>query len=75
MMIFANLLLIGSFLALAQNSVRASAYLKGFRTPASHWREGMHGGRRPKSLEGGKRGGVRSDAGVGLWGIGRRCLI
>ena len=24
----------------------------------------MHGGRRPKSLEGGNRGGVRTDAGV-----------
>src|ERR1700741_4847081 len=35
----------------------ASAFVKGFRTPASHWREGMHGGRRPKSLEGGNRGG------------------
>ena len=31
--------------------------VKGFRTPASHWREGVHGGRRPKSLEGGNRGG------------------
>src|SRR6516164_4238089 len=35
-------------------------------------REGLHGGRRPKSLEGGNRGGVRADAGVGLWGICRR---
>ena len=34
--------------------------------------EGVHGGRRPKSLEGGNRGGVRADAGVGLWGICRR---
>jgi hypothetical protein len=32
----------------------------------------MHGGRRPKSLEGGNRGGVRADAGVALWGICRR---
>jgi len=31
--------------------------VKGFRTPANHWREGVHGGRRPKSLEGGNRGG------------------
>src|SRR5205807_8914806 len=30
--------------------------VKGFRTPASHGRVGMHGGRRPKSLEGGNRG-------------------
>ena len=31
--------------------------VKGFRTPASHWREGVHRGRCPKSLEGGNRGG------------------
>ena len=30
--------------------------VKGFRTPASHWRAGVYGGRRPKSLEGGNRG-------------------
>ena len=35
----------------------------------------MHGGRRPKSLEGGDRGGVGTDAGVDLWGIWCRCLI
>src|SRR5205085_8106354 len=33
-----------------------SVSVKGFRTPASHGRVGMHGGRRPKSLEGGNRG-------------------
>src|SRR5437868_5052365 len=33
-----------------------SGIVKGFRTPASHGRVGMHGGRRPKSLEGGNRG-------------------
>jgi hypothetical protein len=44
---------------------RRTGIVKGFRTPASHWREGMHGGRRPKSLEGGKTaGGVRTDAGI-----------
>jgi transposase len=31
--------------------------VKGFRTPARHRHEGMHGGRCPKSLEGGNRGG------------------
>jgi hypothetical protein len=36
---------------------------------------GPHGGRRPKSLEGGNRGGVRTDAGVDLWGICRRRLV
>jgi hypothetical protein len=29
----------------------------------------MHGGRRPKSLEGGNRGGVRTGSDVGLWGF------
>src|SRR6267378_2281791 len=38
-------------------TARRSGVVKGFRTPASHWREGVHGGRRPKSLEGGNRGG------------------
>ena len=33
-----------------------SGIVKGFRMPASH-AEGLHGGRRPKSLEGGNRGG------------------
>jgi hypothetical protein len=28
------------------------ASVKGFRTPASHWREDVHGGRRPKTLNG-----------------------
>ena len=39
-----------------------AALVKGFRTPASHWREGVHGGRRPKSLEGGNRGESASAA-------------
>jgi hypothetical protein len=34
-----------------------SGIVKGFRTAARHRREGVHGGRRPKSLEGGNRGG------------------
>ena len=37
--------------------------------------EGLHGGRRPKSPEGGNRGGVRTEADVDLWGICRCCLI
>jgi hypothetical protein len=41
--------------------------VKGFRMPARRRREGMHGGRRPKSLEGGNRGGVRIGGGVRLW--------
>jgi hypothetical protein len=52
-----------------------AASVKSFRTPASHGRVGTHGGRRPKSLEGGNRGRVRTDAGVDLWGIWRRWLI
>ena len=32
-----------------------SGIVKGFRMPASHRAEGLHGGRRPKSLEGGNR--------------------
>jgi len=45
--------------------------LKGFRTPAIHWREGPRGGRRPKGLEGGNRGrlpftGVRGRAEAGV---------
>jgi len=34
-----------------------TAIVKGFRMPARHRRVGVHGGRRPKSLEGGNRGG------------------
>src|SRR5690349_21002153 len=34
--------------------------VKGFRTPARHRAEGLHGGRRPKSPEGGNRGGVQT---------------
>jgi hypothetical protein len=37
--------------------VRRAALVKGFRMPARHRREGVHDGRRPKSLEGGNRGG------------------
>jgi hypothetical protein len=44
-------------------------FVKGFRTPAICRREGMHGGRRPKSLEGGNRGGVCAGGGVSLWGF------
>jgi len=36
---------------------RKTAIVKGFRMPARHRRVGVHGGRRPKSLEGGNRGG------------------
>jgi hypothetical protein len=35
----------------------------------AHRREGMLGGRRPKSLEGGNRGGVRDGGGVDLWDL------
>ena len=34
-----------------------TAVVKGFRMPAGHRGVGVHGGRRPKSLEGGNRGG------------------
>src|SRR5215471_21149774 len=37
--------------------LRTSGIVKGFRMPARRRREGVHGGRRPKSLEGGNRGG------------------
>jgi hypothetical protein len=47
----------------------ASGIVKGFRMPARRRREGMHGGRRPKSLEGGNRGAVRTGGGVRLWGF------
>src|SRR5438874_4528767 len=36
---------------------RAAGIVKGFRTPAGHGRDEMRGGRRPKSLGGGNRGG------------------
>ena len=42
-------------------------HVKGFRTPASQWRDEMLGGRCPKSLRGGNRGGVCAGSGVGLW--------
>src|SRR5882762_5821539 len=38
-------------------SARRSGIVKAFRTPGSRRRAGVHGGRRPKSLEGGNRGG------------------
>jgi hypothetical protein len=50
--------------------IAMTGIVKGFRMPARHRREGMHGGRRPKSLEGGNRGGVRDGGGVDLWGFG-----
>lgn len=40
--------------------------------PAVRGRERMYGGRRPKSLEGGNRGGVRAGGGIGLWGFNAR---
>src|ERR1700730_4215739 len=49
--------------------LRTTGIVKGFRTPARRRREGIHGGRRPKSLEGGNRGGVCAGSGVGLWGF------
>ena len=52
-----------------------TAIVKGFRMPAGRRRAGMHGGRRPKSLEGGNRGGVRTDAGVDLWDSGAVCAV
>jgi hypothetical protein len=33
-----------------------SGFVKGFRTPASHWHDEILGGRGPKSLKGGNRG-------------------
>src|SRR5215468_3049631 len=52
-----------------RNKTREGRHLnvKGFRTPASQWRDEMLGGRRPKSLRGGNRGGVCAGSGVGLW--------
>ena len=43
--------------------------------PARHRRAGKHGGRRPKSLEGGKRGDVRAGGGVSLWGFKARLWV
>src|SRR6516162_778646 len=43
--------------------------VKGFRTPARQGRDGIVGGRRPKSLKGGNRGGICAGIGVGLWGF------
>src|SRR6516164_2838603 len=46
--------------------------LRVFRMPAVRGRGRIHGGRRPKSLEGGNRGGVCAGGGVGLWGFNAR---
>src|SRR5271166_511250 len=43
-----------------RSSSKTSHTVKGFRMHARRRREGRHGGRRPKSLEGGNRGGVRT---------------
>ena len=40
----------GSNLAARSRSREWPEIVKGFRTPASDWREGVHGGRRPKTL-------------------------
>jgi hypothetical protein len=48
-------------------AIGTALHVKGFRTPASQWRDEMLGGRRPKSLRGGNRGGVCAGSGVGLW--------
>ena len=50
-------------------SLRTAGIVKGFRTPARHGGGRMRGGRRPKSLEGGNRGGVCAGGGVSLWGF------
>jgi hypothetical protein len=41
----------GSNLPVPEASAGRSANVKGFRTPASHWREGMHGGRKASREE------------------------
>jgi len=46
-----------------------TGFVKGFRTPAIRRREGMHEGRRPKSLEGGNRGGSWRRRWCRLWGF------
>ena len=51
---------------------RTADIVKGFRTPAGHGRDEGLGGRRPKSIEGGNRGGVCASGGVGLWGFSAR---
>src|SRR4029077_7470896 len=55
--------------------IRMAVFVKGFRTPASHWREDVHGGRRPKSLEGGNRGGSLRRRRCRAMGIERPRLI
>jgi hypothetical protein len=54
---------------------KLAGIVKGFRTPAIRRREGMHGGRRPKSLEGGNRGGVCGGGGISLWGFSARLWV
>jgi hypothetical protein len=44
-----------------------TAFVKGFRTPASHWRDEILEGMRPKSLKGGNRGGV--------WGLAVGAIV
>src|SRR5882724_4671186 len=52
-----------------------SGFVKGFRTPAGHGRDGGRGGRRPKTLEGGNRGGFCAGDGVGLWGFSQSAWL
>ena len=66
---------LGSVSTRSTHDRRTAGIVKGFRMPAGHRREGMHGGRRPKSLEGGNRGGVCAGGGVGLWGFSADALI
>src|SRR5882724_5143348 len=54
---------------------RTTAIVKGFRTPAGHGRDEGRGGRRPKSLEGGNRGGFCAGDGVGLWGFSQSAWL
>jgi hypothetical protein len=51
-----------------------TASVKGFRMPAKRRREGMHEGRRPKSLEGGNCGPawVERRGAMELWGFESR---
>ena len=49
-------------------TLRTSEIVKGFRMPARHRREGVHGGRRPKSLEGGNRRGELAPTLVSVYG-------
>ena len=63
----------GSNLAGSSAVPRTAGIVKGFRMPAKRRREGMHGGRRPKSLEGGNRGPwVERRGAMELWGFESR---